>query len=96
MNGSVEKPNFSSREEYEAWKEARQAFLSQQASIPLNHPESIAGKVEIGALMGEIFGERAARMRIVREELLVDWDGRLVNPMLAASASASHAARTFR
>jgi radical SAM-linked protein len=40
-----------------------------------------------------IFGERAAAMRIVREELLVDFDGRLVNPMLAASAAASHAHR---
>jgi len=34
-----------------------------------------------------IFGERAHGMRLVREELLVDWNGRLINPMLAASAS---------
>jgi hypothetical protein len=36
-----------------------------------------------------IFGERAVGMRLVREELLVDWNGRLINPMLAASASRS-------
>ncbi|MCP3980443.1 MAG: TIGR03960 family B12-binding radical SAM protein [bacterium] len=34
-----------------------------------------------------IFGERAAAFTLVREELLVDWNGRLVNPLLAASAS---------
>ena len=34
----------------------------------------------------EIFGERASRARILREDLLVDWGGKLVNPMLAAIA----------
>ena len=35
----------------------------------------------------EIFGRRSERFDLVREELLVDWNGRLVNPLLAASAS---------
>ena len=37
-------------------------------------------------VLGALFGERAAGLRIVREELLVDWHGRLVNPLLGASA----------
>jgi len=40
----------------------------------------------------EIVGERASEARLVREELLVDWRGRRVNPLLAASADASRAA----
>jgi len=34
----------------------------------------------------EIVGEDVASCRVVREELLVEWDGRLVNPILAAAA----------
>jgi radical SAM-linked protein len=40
----------------------------------------------------ELFGEAADPYDLVREELLVDWNGRLVNPMLAASASHGHRA----
>jgi len=38
------------------------------------------------ALRG-LFGEKAAGARIVREDLLVEWNGRRVNPILAAAAS---------
>ncbi len=40
-----------------------------------------------------ILPEAATGVRITREELLVDWQGRLVNPMLAASAAAADAQR---
>jgi radical SAM family uncharacterized protein/radical SAM-linked protein len=33
-----------------------------------------------------IFPEHATRMRTVREDLLIEWNGRLVNPLLAATA----------
>jgi len=39
----------------------------------------------------EILGDGNSAYDVVREELLVDWNGRLVNPMLAATAS--HATR---
>ena len=39
----------------------------------------------------EIFGPPAGGFELVREELLVEWTGRLVDPLLAASAS--HAQR---
>ena len=38
-------------------------------------------------VLKEIFGETATTLDVVREELLVDWKGRLVNPLLAATAS---------
>ena len=38
------------------------------------------------ALRG-ILGQRADGCRVVREDLLVDWNGRLLNPLLAAAAS---------
>jgi radical SAM family uncharacterized protein/radical SAM-linked protein len=38
-------------------------------------------------VLREIFGESRPSMDVVREDLLVDWKGRLVNPLLAASAS---------
>jgi hypothetical protein len=44
----------------------------------------------------EIFTELPPGLRLVREELLVDWRGRLVDPLLAASASRNHATRTAR
>ena len=47
-------------------------------------------------VLREIFGEQALGMRMVREEMLVDWNGRLVNPLLAASASAADAERAVR
>jgi hypothetical protein len=34
-----------------------------------------------------IFSEHATRMRTVREDLLIEWNGRLVNPLQAATAS---------
>jgi radical SAM-linked protein len=43
-------------------------------------------------VLREIFGERSARIRLAREELLVDWKGRLINPLLAAAASHAHRA----
>ena len=38
-------------------------------------------------LLREILGPGASGLRLVREELLVNWTGRLVDPLLAASAS---------
>ena len=38
-------------------------------------------------VLKEIFGETVTTLDVVREELLVDWKGRLVNPLLAATAS---------
>ena len=43
-------------------------------------------------VLRELFGEGAEPYDLAREELLVDWNGRLVNPMLAASASHGHRA----
>jgi radical SAM-linked protein len=37
-------------------------------------------------VLHELFGDRAATMRTIREDILVDWNGRLVNPMLAVQA----------
>ena len=34
-----------------------------------------------------LFGDRAEELRVVREDLLVEWNGRRVNPILAAAAS---------
>jgi radical SAM-linked protein len=47
-------------------------------------------------VLSEVFGERAAGMKVVREELFVDWEGRRVDPLLAASAAESHAGRAPR
>jgi hypothetical protein len=38
-------------------------------------------------VLKEVFGDPTPALDLVREELLVDWNGRLVNPILAASAS---------
>jgi radical SAM-linked protein len=38
----------------------------------------------------EMFGERCESFRIVREELLVEWNGQLINPLLAAAAAHAH------
>jgi radical SAM family uncharacterized protein/radical SAM-linked protein len=40
----------------------------------------------------EIFGERSDGLRLVREDLLVAWNGHLINPLLAAAASHAHRA----
>jgi radical SAM family uncharacterized protein/radical SAM-linked protein len=47
-------------------------------------------------VLSEVFGERAAAMRIVREEMFVDWEGRRIDPLLAASAAEAHAGRPSR
>ena len=44
------------------------------------------GSIRPDEVLREIFGERARGMRTVREEILVEWNGRLVNPLLAAAA----------
>jgi radical SAM-linked protein len=44
----------------------------------------------------EILGDEAPGARVVREELLVDWKGRMVDPMLAASAARFHGSRAVR
>jgi len=33
-------------------------------------------------VLGEIFGEGRSDLHVVREDLLVEWDGRLVGPMV--------------
>jgi radical SAM family uncharacterized protein/radical SAM-linked protein len=40
----------------------------------------------------EIFGEGAQGLQLVREDLLVGWNGQLINPLLAAAASDAHRA----
>lgn len=42
----------------------------------------------------EVFGPTAESMEVTREDLLVEWSGRLVNPLMAAGASAADANRT--
>ena len=44
------------------------------------------------ALRG-LLGEHAARCRVTREDLLVEWNGRLLNPLLAAACDGERAAR---
>jgi radical SAM family uncharacterized protein/radical SAM-linked protein len=56
------------------------ALRSSGASV---RPEEVAR---------EIFGEHASACLLVREELLVEWSGHLVNPLLAAAASHAHRA----
>jgi radical SAM-linked protein len=43
-------------------------------------------------VLGEILGDRLPAVRLVREELLVEWNGRQVNPLLAVAAARDHAA----
>ena len=43
-------------------------------------------------VLREIFGERSERMGLMREELLVEWRGRLINPLLAAAVAHAHRA----
>jgi radical SAM family uncharacterized protein/radical SAM-linked protein len=45
-------------------------------------------------VLAEIFGEHASTMDLTREEILLDWGGRLLNPLLAATAAASDVKRT--
>ena len=40
----------------------------------------------------EIFGERSEGMALMREELLVEWRGRMINPLLAAAVAHAHRA----
>jgi len=43
--------------------------------------------VRPGEALRGLFGERIAGLHVVREDLLVEWNGRRVNPILAAAAS---------
>jgi radical SAM family uncharacterized protein/radical SAM-linked protein len=47
-------------------------------------------------VLGEVFGDSGREFRIVREELLVDWNGRWVDPILAGSAWEADAVRAAR
>lgn len=51
-----------------------------------------AASVRPDEVLREIFGDRQSDMTLVREELLVDWQGRLVDPLLAGSAEHGHRA----
>jgi radical SAM-linked protein len=42
-------------------------------------------------VMAEIFGENRSDLHVVREELLVEWDGRLVGPMIPLQPDAERA-----
>jgi radical SAM family uncharacterized protein/radical SAM-linked protein len=57
---------------------------------------SSSASVRPDEVLGEIFGDEAVRMRIVREDLLAEWNGRLVNPLLAASAARTDEERAVR
>jgi radical SAM-linked protein len=46
--------------------------------------------VRPGEVLREIFGSRAERLLLTREDLLVDLEGRRINPLLAASAVRHH------
>ncbi|MCH7780224.1 MAG: TIGR03960 family B12-binding radical SAM protein [Acidobacteria bacterium] len=43
--------------------------------------------VRPGEALRGLFGDQAEELRVVREDLLVEWNGRRVNPILAAAAS---------
>ena len=43
--------------------------------------------VRPGEALRGLFGERIEGLRVVREDLLVEWNGRRLNPLLAAAAS---------
>jgi radical SAM family uncharacterized protein/radical SAM-linked protein len=58
------------------------AFRSGAASV---RPEEV---------LGQIFDGLPDGLRLIREDLLVNWRGRLLDPLLAASAAQSDAART--
>ncbi len=45
-------------------------------------------------VLAEILGERACDMDVTREDLLLDWGGRFLNPLLAATAAESDVKRT--
>jgi len=47
-------------------------------------------------VLGAILDRPDATVELVREDLLVRWGGRWVNPMLAASAQSAHAHRALR
>ena len=44
-------------------------------------------------VLTEIFGERAGDLDVIREDLLLDWGGRFLNPLLAATVAASDGKR---
>jgi radical SAM family uncharacterized protein/radical SAM-linked protein len=45
-------------------------------------------------VLREIFGDRAGSLEVTREDILLDWRGKLLNPLLAATAAASDVRRT--
>ncbi len=44
-------------------------------------------------LLRSVFGENASRMSVCREEILLEWNGKLLNPLLAAAVAASDVQR---
>lgn len=47
-------------------------------------------------VLREIFGDRAQGMDVLREEVLLEWNGRFLNPLLAATVASLDAKRTSR
>ena len=54
-------------------RQAARLTLSMTANGASLRPEDV---------LGEIFGEGRSDLHVVREDLLVEWDGRLVGPMV--------------
>ncbi|MDX1387928.1 MAG: TIGR03960 family B12-binding radical SAM protein [Acidobacteriota bacterium] len=57
---------------------------------------SNGGSLRPDEVLREVLGSEAGRIEVTREELLVEWNGRLVNPLLAAAAASSHGERAVR
>ena len=53
---------------------------------------SSGASVRTDEALREIFGEDSKEFRIVREDMLVAWNGHLINPLLAAAACHAHRA----
>ncbi|MDX1389057.1 MAG: DUF2344 domain-containing protein, partial [Acidobacteriota bacterium] len=47
-------------------------------------------------VLREVLGSPTTHAELTREELLVEWNGRLVNPLLAAAAASFHGERAVR
>jgi radical SAM family uncharacterized protein/radical SAM-linked protein len=60
-------------------------------TLALNGSEASIRPDEV---LAEIFGENAGAMDLTREEILLDWYGRFLNPLLAATVAASDGQRT--
>lgn len=73
--------------------------LERTAASEIRFTLSLGGggaAVRPDEVLREIFGEPAAEMDLTREELLLEWEGRLLNPILAAAAVARDAERPPR